>query len=95
MDGRTRETAVKNFIAIGLACCIPIGLAAEDSNSSEAYLGTMPVLVVDDSSPGADPACAGTSVETLEAGRCVSFNRAVLTARIQKVSVLRERGRWM
>jgi hypothetical protein len=87
---------MKNFIAIGLACCIPIGLAAEDSNSSEAYLGTMPVLVVDDSaSPGAEPACAAASVESLEAGGCVSFNRAVLTARIQKVSVLHERGRWM
>ena len=86
---------MKNFIAIGLACCIPIGLAAEDCNSSEAYLGTMPVLVVDDWSPGADPACSGSSVEGFAADRCVSFNRAVVTARIQKVSVLHERGRWM
>jgi hypothetical protein len=69
---------MKNIIAIGLACCIPIGLAAGDSNPSEANLGTMTVLVVDDSAPlGAD------------------LNRAVQTARTQKISVLHERGRWM
>ena len=46
---------MKNIIAIGLACCVPIGLAAGDSNPSEANLGTMTVLVVDDSAPmGAD-----------------------------------------
>ena len=46
---------MKNIIAIGLACCIPIGLAAGDSNPSEANFGTMTVLVVDDSAPmGAD-----------------------------------------
>ncbi|HEX7465152.1 MAG TPA: hypothetical protein VF309_00825 [Usitatibacter sp.] len=43
---------MKNIIAIGLACCIPIGFATGDSNPSEANLGSMAVLVVDDSAPG-------------------------------------------
>ncbi|HEX7559798.1 MAG TPA: hypothetical protein VF348_04275 [Usitatibacter sp.] len=43
---------MKNIIATGLACCMPIGLAAGDSNPPEANLGTMAVLVVDDSAPG-------------------------------------------
>jgi hypothetical protein len=85
---------MKNFLAIGLACCLPIGLAAEDSNSSEGFLGTMNVLVVDDSAqPGRD--CSHVQAERAEAAECMSFNRAVLTARIQKVSVLHERGRWL
>jgi hypothetical protein len=83
---------MKNLIAIGLACCLPIGLAAEDSTPSEAFLGTMSVLVVDESAhPGKD--CVKTAVEA--GAECMSFNRAVLTARIQKVSVLHERGRWI
>ena len=84
----------KKFLAIGLACCIPIGLAAEDSNANEAFLGTMNVLVVDDSAQtGTD--CTRAPVESAGSAECMSFNRAVLTARIQKVSVLHERGRWM
>ena len=81
---------MKNILAIGLVCCLPTGLAAEDQ--SEAFLGTVNVLVIDDSAPLAkDMLCAGA------AGRseCMSFNRAVLTARTQKVSALPERGRWM
>ncbi len=77
---------MKNILAIGLACCIPLGLAAEDP--SEAYLGTVNVLVIED--PGQDRACAA-----LERSECMAFDRAVLTARIQKVSALHERGRWM
>jgi hypothetical protein len=58
---------MKNIIAIGLACCIPIGLAAGDSNPSEANLGTMTVLVVDDSAPlGADPQRAVLIARTQE-----------------------------
>ena len=78
---------MKNVLAIGLACCIPMGLAAEDP--SEAYLGTVNVLVIEDS--GRDMACAAPT----ERSECMAFNRAVLTARIQKVSALHERGRWM
>ncbi|MGZ5037626.1 MAG: hypothetical protein ACXWG1_11730 [Usitatibacter sp.] len=82
---------MKKILAIGLACCLPIGLAAEDSNPAEAFLGTMNVLVVDDAQGAGDcgHARAGDGAD------CMSFNRAVLTARIQKVSVLHERGRWL
>jgi len=80
---------MKNVLAIGLACCIPLGLAAEDP--SEARLGTVNVLVLEDSAPGQGVMCAGPA----ERSECMAFNRAVLTARIQKVSVLHERGRWM
>jgi hypothetical protein len=79
---------MKNVLAIGLACCIPLGLAAEDP--SEAYLGTVNVLVMEDSLPGHE-VCAGP----VERSECMQFNRAVLTARIQKVSVLHEHGRWI
>ena len=69
---------MKNIVAMGLACCFPIGLAAEDP--SEAFLGTVNVLVMEDSAP---------------LGRDMTFNRALLTARIEKVSALHERGRWL
>jgi hypothetical protein len=85
---------MKNILAIGIACCIPIALAAEDSNRIEAYLGTMPVLVVDDASPAPDAACARVPGEAPGA-ECISIDRAVLTARVQHVSVLHERGHWM
>ena len=81
---------MKNILAIGLACCLPTGLAAEDQ--AEAFLGTMNVLVIEEPASLAGGAqCAGMA----ERSECMSFNRAVLTARIQKVSVLHERGRWM
>ncbi len=83
---------MKNVLAIGLACCIPIGLAAEDSKPPEADLGTMNVLMVDDSAQD----CVHAPDEKAGNADCISsFNHAVLTARIQKVSVLRERGRWL
>ena len=80
---------MKNVLAIGLACCIPLGLAAEDP--SEPYLGTVNVLVIEDSAHGQETVCAGSA----ERSECMAFDRAVLTARIQKVSALHERGRWM
>ena len=84
---------MKNLLAIGLACCVPIGFTAEDPNRPEAYLGTMPMLVVDESvATGNNAACARIASPDAE---CMSFNPAVLTARIQEVSVLHERGRWM
>ena len=79
-------------IAIGLACCLPMGLAAEDPHENDALLGSVNVLVMEESAPLAnDVLCARAGDRT----ECMAFNRAVLTARIQKVSVLRERGRWM
>jgi hypothetical protein len=97
MVGRLREMAMnKLLVAIGLACCLPTGLAAEDpSNDAEAALGTMNVLVLEESAPLAkDVLCTGGSGEKA-AAECMAAHRAVLTARVQKVSVLRERGRWM
>ncbi|HEY4999778.1 MAG TPA: hypothetical protein VII36_11565 [Usitatibacter sp.] len=84
---------MKNILAVGLACCLPIGLAAEDSNTPEAFLGTMNVLMVEESAPPAQAGCVPGG--NAEGPGCPSFNRAVLIARIQKVSVLHERGRWM
>ena len=79
---------MKNLLAIGFACLLPAALAAEDQNTSEASLGTMNVLVIDEAQPDSDVACS-------QAAGCMAFNRAVLTARTQKVSVLRGRGRWI
>lgn len=92
---------MKNVLAIGLglACCLPMGLAAEDSSESTAYLGTVNVLVMDESVPIAkDVLCArasGAVPGERAATECMAVHRAVLTARIQKVSALRQRGRWM
>jgi len=84
--------AMKNFLAIGLACCIPLGLAAEDPSVSEDFLGSVNVLVIDEPAPLArDVLCARAG----DKAECMTFSRAVLTARLQKVSALRERGRWM
>lgn len=89
---------MKNFLAIGLACCLPLGLAAEDPHDSSALLGTVNVLVIEESVPLArDVLCARAGGESRgeKATECMAVHRAVLTARIQKVSALRERGRWM
>ena len=86
-------------IGLGLACCAPLGLAAGGPCESTAYLGTVDVLVMDDSVPIArDVLCARAGSEVPGAGastECMAVHRAVLTARIHKVSALRQRGRWM
>ena len=85
---------MKKLLAIGLACCLPLGLSAEDPHATEAPLGTVEVLVIEESAPLAkDVFCArGVGEKDSE---CMAAHRAVLTARVQKVSTLRERGRWM
>lgn len=84
---------MNKLLAIGLACCLPLGLAAEDPHASEAPLGTVDVLVIEESAPIArDVLCTRAAGEDKD---CMAAHRAVLTARIQKVSTLRERGRWM
>ena len=84
---------MKKLLAIGLACCLPTGLSAEDPAEQEANLGTVSVLVIEESAPLAkDVLC--TASGTKAAGECMAIHRAVLTARVQKVSA-RERGRWM
>ena len=84
---------MNKWIAIGLACCLPTGLAAEDpAKQYEISLGTVDVLVIEESAPLArDVQCARAGEQT----ECMAFNRAVLTARTQKASALHERGRWM
>ncbi len=85
---------MNKLLAIGLACCLPTGLAAEDPNDASALLGTSDSLVIEESVPVAkDVFCSRNPAD--QATECMAFHRAVLTARIQKVSTLRERGRWM
>jgi hypothetical protein len=86
---------MNKLLAIGLACCLlPTGLAAEDPAESTILLGTVDTLVIEESVPVAkDVYCARNPAD--KATECMAFHRAVLTARTQKVSTLRERGRWM
>ena len=85
---------MNKLLAIGLACCLPTGLAAEDPTESAVLLGTTNSLVIEESVPVAkDVFCARNPAD--KATECMAFHRAVLTARMQKVSTLRERGRWM
>ena len=85
---------MNKFLAIGLACCLPTGLAAEDPAESILSLGTTDSLVIEESVPVAkDVVCARNPAD--KATECMAFHRAVLTARIQKVSTIREHGRWM
>ena len=87
---------MKKILAIGLACCLPMGLAAEDpSNEQEALLGSMNVLVIEESAPLAKDVLCTRAPGEKAAAECMAVHRAVLTARTQKVSTLRERGRWM
>jgi hypothetical protein len=85
---------VNKLLAIGLACCLPTGLAAEDPAEDAFLPATINVLVMEDSTPMVkDVLCTRTPREKAGA-ECMTVHRAVLTARMQKVS-LRERGRWM
>jgi len=85
---------MNKFLAIALACTLPTGLAAENPNDAAFLLGTTDSLVIEESIPVAtDVVCTRNPAD--KAAECMAFHRAVLTARIQKVSTLRERGRWM
>jgi hypothetical protein len=85
---------VKKLLALALACCLPTGLAAEDPSDADFLPATVNILVMEDSVPVAnDVLCARSSTDK-RAAECLTMNRAVLTARMQKVS-LRERSRWM
>ena len=86
---------MKKLLAIGLACCLPTGLAAEDPADTETPLGTVAVLVIEESAPLAKDVMCTRGAGESSAAECMAVHRAVLTARIQKVSTLRERGRWM
>ena len=85
---------MKKVLAIGLACCLPLGFAADEPGDAGASLGTVNALVIEDSVPIArDVLCARSPADPAQ--ECMAFHRAVLTARIQKVSMLRDRGHWM
>lgn len=84
---------MNKFIAIGLACCLPTGLAAEDPAESAYLPVTTSVLVIEESAPIAnDVLCTRGAFD--KAAECMAIHRAVLTARVQKVSG-RSRGNWM
>jgi alkylhydroperoxidase family enzyme len=87
--------AMKKLVAIGLACCIPTGFAAEDSADAETSVGTVNVLVIEESAPVVKDVLCARGVGKNATAECMAVHRAVLTARVQKVSALRERGRWM
>jgi hypothetical protein len=85
---------MNKLLAVGLACCLPTGLAAEDPAEPDFLQATVNVLVMEDPAALAkDVMCTRGANET-DATECMAVHRAVLTARMQKVS-LRERGRWM
>lgn len=88
---------MKKLIAIGLATCLPVGIAAEGAGDTTQALGTVSVLVIQDSMPAAqDLACASAALPKAgDKPECMAVHRAVLSARIQKASALRERGRWL
>lgn len=87
---------MKKLLAIGFACWLPYGLAAEDpSSEQDGSLGSVAVLVIEESTPLATDVLCTRGAGENAAVECMAVHRAVLTARVQKVSALRERGRWI
>ena len=87
---------MKKLLAIGLATCLPTGLAAEDPAAAARFLGTVNVVVLDQSLPTAnDLACADAAIGRAGAPDCMAVHRAVLSGHIQRASTLSERGRWL
>ena len=88
---------MKKLLAIGLATCLPAGLAAEaPAQADPQFLGTVNVVVLDDSVPLAkDLTCATQAIAKSARPECMAVHRAVLSGRIQRTSALRERGRWL
>ena len=88
---------MKKLLAIGLATCLPAALAAEDPGDTLQSLGTVSVLVIEDSAPAAhDLACASAAIPKAgDKPECMAVHRAVLNGRLQRASALHERGRWL
>jgi hypothetical protein len=85
--------AMKKMLALGLACCLPTGLSAEDPAKPEfAALGTVSVLVIEEPTPAAGDVLCTRGKDGASAD-CMAVHRAVLTARVKKVSTLKERSR--
>lgn len=85
---------MNKLVAIGLVCCVPTGLAAEDPTEPQYLPATVNVLVIEDAAPAIKDVLCTRAAPGKDAAECMTVHRAVLTARIEKVSV-RERGRWM
>ena len=85
---------MKKLLVLALACCLPTGLAAEDPSEADFLPATVNILVMEDTVPVANDVLCARSPTDKRAAECLTMNRAVLTARMQKVS-LRERSRWM
>lgn len=87
---------MKKLLAIGLATCLPAGLAAEDPAAMFQALGTVSVLVLDESLPVAkDLPCAAAAIAKAGNPECMAVHRAVLSGHMQRASTLAERGRWL
>jgi hypothetical protein len=87
---------MKKLLALGLAICLPTGLAAEDPAAAAPFLGTVNVVVLDASLPIAkDLPCAGAAIARAGDPDCMAVHRAVLSGHIQRAPTLSERGRWL
>ncbi len=87
---------MKKLLALGLATCLPTGLAAEDPAAGARFLGTVNVVVLDESLPVAkDVPCAAPAIAKAGNLECMAVHRAVLSGRVQRASALGERGRWL
>ena len=85
---------MKKLLAIGLACCLPTAIVAEDPADSPLEVGSVGVLVIEESAPIAGDVLCNRPGSEKAAADCMAVHRAVLTARVQKVSA-REHARWM
>ncbi|HET7547891.1 MAG TPA: hypothetical protein VFJ86_08985 [Usitatibacter sp.] len=87
---------MKKLLAIGLATCLPTGLAAEDPAAMIQALGTVSVLVLDESLPVTkDLPCASAAIAKAGNPECMAVHRAVLGGHMRKAATLSERGRWL
>ena len=85
---------MNKLLAILAMGCLPTGLSAEDPNGAENVLGTTSVLEIEESAPLADSRLCARDPVT-KATDCMAFHRAVLTARVKKISLMNARGQWM
>jgi hypothetical protein len=87
---------MKKLLVLGLATCLPAGIAAEAPASAHPLLGTVSVVVLDESLPVTrDLPCASAAIAKAGNTECMAVHRAVLSGHVQKASALRERGRWL
>ena len=85
---------MNKLLAILAMGFLPTGLSAEDPNGAGNILGTTGVLEIEESAPVADGQFCARDPMTKDT-ECMAFHRAVLTARVKRVSLVNERGQWM